>query len=480
MLQLKRRKKRSSQKKLSNRKISLINIRKVEKEVPIVQSTKKKPPPEDKEKQRISVVVIGHVDAGKSTLMGHLLYDTGVVNQKTIHKYEKESNQMGKNSFHFAWVLDEHEEERERGVTIDIGVRHFETETRNVTILDAPGHKDFIPNMINGTSQADFAILVVDSIKGAFESGFQDGCQTKEHLILARSLGISKYIVAVNKLDKQDWSKERFDEIKDKIESFMKQIGIQTNQSTFIPCSGLAGDNLSVPSKNSSWYQGPTILECIDKMEPSKRPTDKGLRMSISDVFKSSNVTICGKIESGSVQVGDNILLVPNDLQCNVKTITRQKKNCKVAYAGDNVELGISGVDIQNITIGQVICEPFDKVKLTNKFRAKIITFDLDYPIIKGAEFMFHYQNINVPATVYKIYHILDKNMEIIKKRPKALTKNMTAEIQIRTKTPVPIELYSDYKAFGRFMLRVKGKTVGAGMITKISRISKRTLNQNK
>lgn len=408
--------------------------------------------------------------------MGHLLYDTGVVNQKTIHKYEKESNQMGKSSFHFAWVLDEHDEERERGVTIDIGVRHFETNSRNITILDAPGHKDFIPNMINGTSQADFAILVVDSIKGAFESGFQDGGQTKEHLILARSLGISKYIVAVNKLDKQDWSKDRFLEIKEKIESFMKQIGVQPTSATFIPCSGLAGDNLSIKSKNTNWYDGPTILECIDKMEPNKRSTDKGLRMSISDVFKSSNVTICGKIESGTLQIGDNLLIVPNDLQFTVKTITRQKKSVKVAYAGDNVELGINGVDIQNISIGQVICEPFDKIKLTNKFRAKIITFDLDYPIIKGTEFMFHYQNVNVPATVYKIYHVLDKNMEILKKKPKALTKNMTAEIQIRTKTLVPIELYSEYKAFGRFMLRVKGKTVGAGMITKVSRISKKSL----
>eukprot|EP01080_Neovahlkampfia_damariscottae_P002151 gene2151-2017_t len=400
---------------------------------------KKKPPPEDKDKKRINVVIIGHVDAGKSTLMGHVLYASGVVSQRDIHKFEKESQQKGKSSFHFAWVMDQQDEERNRGITMDIGVKYFETKNKSVTILDAPGHADFISKMITGTTQADFAILVVDSIKGAFEAGFQDGGQTKEHLILSRSLGISKYIVAVNKLDKCEWSIERFNEIQTLLSEFMKANGINLSNVQFVPLSGLTGENLSKKSEQINWYEGKCLIDIIDSIQPSKRSVDKGLRMCISDVYKTmqSGITIAGKVETGSISVHDKIILMPEQVTAVVKSISRNKNIVKVAYAGDNLEIGLDKVDIMTLGVGQIVCDVYDKIPVTDKFRAHIFTFDLDIPILPGTDCVLHYQNLNVPVTVTKLYSTLDKNLQVKKKKPRALVKGETAEIQLKTDKPI-------------------------------------------
>ncbi|NXN99646.1 HBS1L protein, partial [Rhinopomastus cyanomelas] len=240
-------------------------------------------------KQLLNLVVIGHVDAGKSTLMGHLLYLLGNVNKRTMHKYEQESKKAGKASFAYAWVLDETGEERERGVTMDVGMTKFETKTKVITLMDAPGHKDFIPNMITGAAQADVAILVVDASRGEFEAGFETGGQTREHGLLVRSLGVTQLVVAVNKMDQVNWQQERFQEITTKLGQFLKQAGFKESDVAYIPTSGLDGENLVTRGQSSDltqWYKGNCLLEQIDSFKPPQRSVDKPFRLCVADVFK--------------------------------------------------------------------------------------------------------------------------------------------------------------------------------------------------
>merc|ERR1719295_688862 len=269
-------------------------------------------------KEMVNLVVIGHVDSGKSTLMGHLLFQLGQVSQKIMHKYEQESRKVGKQSFMYAWVLDETDEERERGITMDVGQNKFETSQRVVTLLDAPGHRDFIPNMISGAYQADVAILVVNATTGEFEAGFESGGQTREHALLVRSLGVSQLCVAINKLDTVDWDQERFTNIKDKLRLFLtKQAGFKETDLSFVPCSGLTGENLTQShssEKLRSWYKGPSLVEVVDTMKTPLRAMEKPFRLAISDIFRAqtgSGWSVSGRVEAGAVMKDDKVLVSP-------------------------------------------------------------------------------------------------------------------------------------------------------------------------
>jgi len=449
---------------------------------PVKGSGVKQKAPEDNEKKRINVVIIGHVDAGKSTLMGHLLYKLGNISDKLIHKFKKESVEIGKSSFHFAWVMDEHEEERQRGVTMDVGVRYFETEHRHVTILDAPGHKDFIPRMITGAAQADFAILVVDATPNGFETGFRSGGQTKEHLILTRSLGVEQVIVVINKLDTVGWSKERYDYIVNELSDFMKQIGYQTqdgNNVFYIPGSGLQGENLITKSSAIPWYDGLSVVEQIDKFEPKPRDIEKALRMSVSDVYKSlaTGITVAGKIETGTLSEGDDLILMPIKEVCTVKTILRNKTPMKHVYAGDNVEIGLGGIDMQKLMVGQILCPVGDEIKVTDRFRARLVTFDIKIPLLKGSQVVLHLHNIDVPAVVTKLISSLNKQQEVIAKKPRCVPKHSNAIVEITTEYPICVEKYADFAKFGRLTIRVSGETVAAGVIEEVKRLSKKGLS---
>ncbi|PIO27823.1 hypothetical protein AB205_0148930 [Aquarana catesbeiana] len=275
-------------------------------------------------KQLLNLVVIGHVDAGKSTLMGHLLYLLGHVNKRTMHKYEQESKKAGKASFAYAWVLDETGEERQRGVTMDVGMTKFETKSKVITLMDAPGHKDFIPNMITGAAQADVAALVVDASRGEFEAGFEAGGQTREHALLVRSLGVTQLAVAVNKMDQVNWQQDRFREVTSKLGHFLKQAGFKDSDVFYVPTSGLSGENLAKCSQIpdlTSWYKGPCLIDQIDSFKAPQRSTDKPFRLCASDVFKDQGSGFCvtGKIEAGYIQTGDRILAMPPNETCTVK-----------------------------------------------------------------------------------------------------------------------------------------------------------------
>ncbi|XP_071292303.1 HBS1-like protein isoform X4 [Agelaius tricolor] len=425
-------------------------------------------------KQLLNLVVIGHVDAGKSTLMGHLLYLLGNVNKRTMHKYEQESKKAGKASFAYAWVLDETGEERERGVTMDVGMTKFETPTKVITLMDAPGHKDFIPNMITGAAQADVAILVVDASRGEFEAGFETGGQTREHGLLVRSLGVTQLAVAVNKMDQVNWQQERFQEITSKLGQFLKQAGFKESDVAYIPTSGLGGENLVTRGQSSDltqWYKGKCLLEQIDSFKPPQRSVDKPFRLCVADVFKDQGSGFCvtGKIEAGYIQVGERLLAMPPNETCTAKGITLHDEPVDWAAAGDHVSLTLTGMDIIKINVGCVFCDPKEPIKVCTRFRARVLIFNIEVPITKGFPVLLHYQTVSEPATITRLLSVLHKSTgEVTKKKPKFLAKGQNALIELQTQRPVALELYKDFKELGRFMLRYSGSTIAAGVVTEI------------
>ncbi|PNF33077.1 HBS1-like protein [Cryptotermes secundus] len=425
-------------------------------------------------KEQLHMVVIGHVDAGKSTLMGHLLYRLGQVTKKIMHKYEQESKKLGKQSFVYAWILDETGEERSRGITMDVGQSKFETATKVVTLLDAPGHKDFIPNMIMGATQADVALLVVDATRGEFETGFESGGQTREHALLVRSLGVCQLGVVVNKLDTVGWSQERFQEVVGKLGAFLKQAGFRESDVTFVPCSGLTGENLvSPPSEDMllQWYKGPCLLDVVDKFKSPERPISKPFRLSINDIFKGTGSGFCvsGRVETGMVQVGDKVLVQPQNEGAIIKALSIDDVAVQVAYAGDQVSATLSGIDMQNVSVGYILCDPTQPIPVTSHFEARIVVFDTKLPITKGYSVILHHQSLLEQAVITNLVAQLHKSSgEVVKRRPRCLMRNSNAVVELQTSHPISIELYKDIKELGRFMLRVGGVTVAAGLVTQI------------
>ncbi|XP_036171845.1 HBS1-like protein isoform X3 [Myotis myotis] len=392
-------------------------------------------------KQLLNLVVIGHVDAGKSTLMGHMLYLLGNVNKRTMHKYEQESKKAGKASFAYAWVLDETGEERERGVTMDVGMTKFETTTKVITLMDAPGHKDFIPNMITGAAQADVAVLVVDASRGEFEAGFETGGQTREHGLLVRSLGVTQLAVAVNKMDQVNWQQERFQEITGKLGHFLKQAGFK------IP-SNLLND-LSISLLDYVYLMFSKLWVCF---------ADQG-----------SGFCVTGKIEAGYIQTGDRLLAMPPNETCTAKGITLHDEPVDWAAAGDHVSLTLVGMDIIKINVGCIFCGPKEPIKACTRFRARILIFNIEIPITRGFPVLLHYQTVSEPAVIKRLISVLNKSTgEVTKKKPKLLTKGQNALVELQTQRPVALELYKDFKELGRFMLRYSGSTVAAGVVTEI------------
>jgi elongation factor 1 alpha-like protein len=424
--------------------------------------------------------VIGHVDAGKSTLMGHLLFLLGYVDSKTISKYERDSKAIGKDSFHFAWVMDAGEEERQRGVTIDVGCGHFSTENRSVTLLDAPGHKDFIPNMISGAAQADAAVLVVDASIGEFEKGFQGTGtthgQTKEHSHVARALGVDYVIVAVNKLDNVDWDRNRFEYIRAELEGFLRFAGFR--EVFFVPISGLKGDNLKERSKSRllDWYQGKTLVQLIDSIPKPPRNLCKPLRMCVMDSYKLSHGSIVGqvfsgRVEGGQVKLQDKLLLSPCGISGIVKQIELGTEVVSQASAGDSVSISLKEVtgDFSLVVPGDVVSAFSFPVPLVRRFIAKVYTFDIIFPITKGLSLVMFIQSLRVSVKVASIKDQLDPvTGAVIKSHPRCLTRNMKAIIEIEANTRICLEKFSNYKGLGRVLFRDRSETVMAGMVTEL------------
>ncbi|KAG8225167.1 hypothetical protein J437_LFUL002867 [Ladona fulva] len=384
------------------------------------------------EKELLHMVVVGHVDAGKSTLMGHLLYALGQVNKRLMHKYEQEM------------------------------------------LLDAPGHRDFIPNMICGASRADVALLVVDATRGEFETGFESGGQTREHALLVRSLGVSQLAVAVNKMDNVGWSQDRFSEVVSKLGTFLRQAGFRDGDITFVPCSGLAGQNLALPPTEEAllkWYSGPCLLDVIDNFKTPPRPVSKPFRMSVNDIFKGTGSGFCvsGRVETGILQAGEKVLVQPQGELALVKGITMDEMPTQVTFAGDHPCVTLSGIDMQNVLVGYILSDPANPLAVTSRITARIVVFNIKVPITRGYPVVFHHQSLLEPAVVTKLIAQLNKSTgEVVKNNPRCLVKNSNATVEIETAHPICVELYRDVKELGRFMLRSGGLTIAAGLVTKI------------
>ena len=438
---------------------------------------------------RINLVVVGHVDAGKSTLVGHLLYKLGQVTNKQMHRNEVDSQRSGKASFKFAWALDETSEERSRGVTIDIALTNFQTPHKDAVLLDAPGHVDFIPAVISGAAQADAAILVVDATRGEFETGFSSGGQTREHTFLVRSLGVRSLVVVVNKMDNVDWSWNRFSDIVEQLGPFLKQAGFNlVDDVQFVAASGLTGDNLTERRhvkilKGSSHPQLedaetgkfsalPSLVEAIDQMKQPERMVDKPTRVCVTDIFKgmSGGVFLGAKVVAGKIEGKQKLVLLPPAETCDIKQVEARDSKANKAFAGDIVTVVATGVDMNRFYRGCILCDPLIPCRVTNRFQARIIMFqNANTILIKGTPIEVHINGVHESAEVRHLISLLNKNSgELIQKKPRCIVQNSSAIIQLKLSRVVCCELYEDNKDLGRFMIRSYGKTIAAGLITKI------------
>lgn len=434
------------------------------------------------EKPTLHLVVIGHVDAGKSTLTGHLLHCMGLVSGKEMHRNRRESAEKGKGSFAYAWVLDEGAEERERGVTISLAVANMETPRLHLKLLDAPGHQDFVPSMISGAAQADAAILVIDSTPGALEAGVEGTGlkggkgQTWEHLQLAKSSGVDQLIVAVNKMDVVSFDKDEFDSIRARLLPVLKQAGYRESAVKFVPLSGLEGENLDKKGRDprlTSWYTGPCLIDAIDAFMPPVRDLRHPLRIPVSEVIPKSRTlgaaAVSGKLEAGGIKGGLKLLVMPGGHVCSVKAIEVSGEAAKVAVAGQSVDVGLVGVDPSALFPGAVLCHPEFPVCVARRFEARILTLELPVPLLRGSQVVVHVHAAKEAAVVSKLESVLDpKTGKAVKCRPRALPSNSSAIIEVTAERPLCVELYSDIRSLGRIALRESGRTVAVGTITQV------------
>uniref|UniRef100_A0A7N1A0I2 Tr-type G domain-containing protein n=1 Tax=Kalanchoe fedtschenkoi TaxID=63787 RepID=A0A7N1A0I2_KALFE len=425
----------------------------------------------------LNLAIVGHVDSGKSTLSGRLLYLSGRISEKQMHKFKKEANQEGKGSFAYAWAMDESAEERERGVTMTVAVAYFDTKRYNVVLLDAPGHKDFVPNMISGATQADAAILVVDASIGAFEAGMENASghgQTKEHAQLIRSFGVDQLIVAVNKMDVVNYSKERFDMIKTQIGTFLRSCGFKDSCITWIPISAMENENLAAAASDArliSWYKGPYLLDAIDTLKPPTRDLSSPLLMPICDVSRSASgqTTISGKLEAGALRVGLKVLIMPIRVVATVRSLERDSRSCKIARAGENVAVTVQGIEGGYVMPGGVICQPEYPISVSNHLELKILVLNIVTPILMGSQVEFHIHHVKEAAVVSRIVSVLDsKTGKVTRKSPRCLVAKQSAVVEVLLSQAICVEEFSKCRALGRVFLRSSGTTLAVGVVSRV------------
>jgi len=431
-----------------------------------------------KEKVHINAVVIGHVDAGKSTTTGHLIYKCGGIDKRTIEKFEKEAQEMGKGSFKYAWVLDRLKAERERGITIDISLWKFETPKYYYTIIDAPGHRDFIKNMITGTSQADIAILCVASPSGEFEAGIAKNGQTREHALLAFTLGVKQMIVIVNKMDDKtvNWSEDRYNEIKNELSAYLKKVGYNPEKIPFVPCSGWNGDNMLEPSPNLKWWKGPTLLQALDGAVPPQRPSDKPLRLPLQDVYKIGGIGTVpvGRVETGVIKPGMVVTFAPAGVTTEVKSVEMHHEALTEAHPGDNVGFNVKNVSVKDIRRGNVCGDSKnDPPQEAGDFTAQVIVLNHPGQIGKGYTPVLDCHTAHIACKFAEILTKVDRRTgKELEKEPKAIKSGDAAMVKLQPTKPMCVETFSEYPPLGRFAVRDMRQTVAVGVIKEVSKKS--------
>ena len=426
-------------------------------------------------KPHLNLVVVGHVDHGKSTTMGHFLVEMGAIDPRVIEEYAKESEKFGAgDTFKYAWVLDRLKDERERGVTIDLAFQKFETKKYYYTLIDAPGHRDFVKNMITGASQADVAIIVLSAKPGETEVGLGFGGQTREHAFLLRTLGVTQVIPIINKMDDPTvkYSEERYKAVRAEFEKLLRMVGYDVTKLPFIPVSGWVGDNLTTRSPNMPWYKGPTLLEALDMVTEPPKPIDKPFRLPVQDVYSITGVGTVpvGRVETGVVKVGDKVIIAPVNLTAEVKSIEMHHTPIEKAIPGDNIGMNLRGVSKQDIKRGYVIGPADNPPTVAKEFIAQVIIIYHPSAISAGYTPVLHAHTAQVATTFKELIAKIDpRSGQVVEEKPKSLKTGDSALVRLAPLRPLCIEPYSVIPQLGRFAIRDMGTTIGAGIVKEVT-----------
>ena len=426
------------------------------------------------DKPHLNLIVAGHVDQGKSTIIGHLLVSLKIIDERTIQKYAEESEKTGKgDTFKYAWVMDNLKDERERGVTIDLAFQRFESKKFDFTLIDAPGHRDFIKNMITGASEADCAILVVSAKPGETEIAIGVGGQSREHCFLLKTLGVKQMIIALNKMDDSQvkYSEERFNEVKSQVSGLLKQVGFSIDKTPILPVSGWKGDNL-IEKGNLGWHKGPTIYEALDSFEIEAPPVDKPLRLPLQDVYSITGVGTVpvGRVETGTFKVGDTVSIMPGNHLAEVKSIETHHTPIQEAKAGDNIGFNLRGIDKGTIRRGDVIGSKDNPPTVVKEMTAQIIVVHHPTAIAPGYTPVIHAHTAQAAATITELISKLDPRTGApLEEKPKSLKTGDAAIVKIQPLRPLCIETFKEFPELGRFALRDMGTTIAAGVVKEIN-----------
>ena len=426
------------------------------------------------DKPHLNLIVAGHVDQGKSTIIGHLLVSLKIIDERTIQKYAEESEKTGKgDTFKYAWVMDNLKDERERGVTIDLAFQRFESKKFDFTLIDAPGHRDFIKNMITGASEADCAILVVSAKPGETEIAIGVGGQSREHCFLLKTLGVKQMIIALNKMDDAQvkYSEERFNEVKSQVSGLLKQVGFSIDKTPILPVSGWKGDNL-IDKGNLGWHKGPTIYEALDSFEIEAPPVDKPLRLPLQDVYSITGVGTVpvGRVETGTFKVGDTVSIMPGNHLAEVKSIETHHTPIQEAKAGDNIGFNLRGIDKGTIRRGDVIGSKDNPATVVKEMTAQIIVVHHPTAIAPGYTPVIHAHTAQAAATITELISKLDPRTGApLEEKPKSLKTGDAAIVKIQPLRPLCIETFKEFPELGRFALRDMGTTIAAGVVKEIN-----------
>eukprot|EP00732_Lithocolla_globosa_P003526 Lithocolla_globosa_v1_NODE_2868_length_1841_cov_741.629899.p1 type:complete len:436 gc:universal NODE_2868_length_1841_cov_741.629899:526-1833(+) len=398
---------------------------------------------------------MGHVDAGKSTIGGHLLFLTGMVDKRTMEKYEKDAKEANRETWYLSWALDTNPEERSKGKTVEVGRAGFETETKRYTILDAPGHKSFVPNMIGGAAQADVGVLVISARKGEFEAGFDRQGQTREHALLAKTAGVRRMVVVINKMDDPTvkWEVDRYQEIVDKLKPYLKSCGYNPKTDLdWIPISGYTGANLveRAGSAVCSWYDGPSLVELLDTMTKLSRNNNLPLRLPVMEKYKDMGTIVAGKLEAGSLRVGQKCMMMPNSVVVEVQSLAIDEEDVKNANSGDNVRLRLRGIDDEDVSVGFVLCGPKLQVKVCQEFEAQVAILEHKSIICAGYKAVMHIHTLVEEIILSQLLHMVDKKTGKKTKKPPQFVKTGNVMIcRIQTEGPICLETYQEFAQLG-------------------------------
>jgi elongation factor 1-alpha len=426
-----------------------------------------------KAKPHLNLIIIGHVDHGKSTSIGHLFYDAGAISEKVIKDFEEEAKALGKESFKYAWVLDKLKEERERGLTIDLAFYKLETDKHFFTVIDSPGHRDFVKNMVTGASQADGAVLFISAKRGEYEAGTNPGGQTREHAFLAKTLGVDQIVIAVNKMDDQsvEWNEIRYEEVKDGMTRLLKMVGYNTDKIHFVPTSGWTGDNLYNKSDKMPWYKGPTIVEALDEFEMPPKPSDKPLRIPVQEVYsiKGVGTVPVGKIETGILKLDTQLVFKPSGETGEVKTIETHYTRLNEAGPGDNIGFNMKGIPRDKIKRGDVAGYPSDPPKVAKAFKGRIFVIHHPTAIAIGYTPVIHVHTAQMAVRFDQLLAKIDpRSGQTVEENPSYLRTGDAAMIRFVPLQPLVIEKFTDFPQLGRFALRDMGTTIGAGIVLEV------------